>query len=196
MLEGPQWYALEVTPRKEHLVVAAVSDKGYECFLPVYDVRKVWSDRIKVTTVPLFSGYVFSRFDAQFRLPILLTPGVREVVGVAKIPVPITESELDAIRVAIRNGISLEPCDHLEEGSAVQVTKGPLAGVEGVLLRQRGQDRLILSVSLIQRSVALEIDRSCVEPLGKNHPYHQAATADNRAAGRMVSGHHGNYQRH
>jgi transcription antitermination factor NusG len=161
---GLQWYAVEVASRKEKLVASAVADKGYECFLPEQKIRRVWSDRIKVTSVPLFGGYVFCRFDARHRLPVLVTPGVRGIVGTGKLPAPIPQWELDAIRVALRNGFDLEPCSRLQEGDRVVVTKGPLCGIEGTFLRHRGQDRLVLSVSLIQRSVAVEIDRAYVEP--------------------------------
>jgi transcription antitermination factor NusG len=159
------WYAIEVSSHKENIVATALSDKGYECFLPLYKRRRLWSDRVKVTDVPLFDGYVFCRFDARFRLPVLITPGVRAIVGNGPTPAAIPERELDAIRVALAHGFPLEPCTALSEGDPVRVTRGALAGIEGTFLRHRGSDRLIVSVSLIQRSVSVEIDRLCVEPL-------------------------------
>jgi transcription antitermination factor NusG len=164
-VEHLAWYAVEVTCQKEKLVASVLSEKGYECFLPVYPKRTVWSDRIRVTSVPLFSGYVFSRFDAQFRLPILVTPGVRAIVGHGKVPAPVPDHDLEAVRIVLGNGLPIEPCERLQEGDRVLVTKGPLAGIEGSFLRHRSGYRLILSVSLIERSVAVEIDRSCVEPI-------------------------------
>jgi transcription antitermination factor NusG len=163
---GPlQWYALEVAWQKEKLVSSVLSEKGYECFLPLYPKRSVWSDRIKVTSVPLFRGYVFSRFDAQYRLPILITPNVRAIVGNGKIPAAVPERDLEAIRAALRNGLAVEPCDQLHEGDAVRVIRGPLTGVEGSFIRYRGACRLMLSISLINRSVAVEMDRLSIEPL-------------------------------
>jgi transcription antitermination factor NusG len=159
------WFAIGTAPRKEKAVSSAIAAKGFEHFLPLYEKRALWSDRIKVSAVPLFPGYVFCRLDVQYRLPILITPGVREIVGTGKIPTPIADSEIQAIRCALTNGFPLEPCDHLEEGDRVRVKKGPLGGLEGIFVRHRNHDRLVLSVSLIQRSVAVEVDRLCIEPL-------------------------------
>ena len=170
------WYALQVSSLKEKLVESVLSEKGYECFLPLYSRRSVWSDRIKVLSVPLFGGYVFSRFDARMRLPILVTPNVHGIVGNGKAPAAIPEQEIDAIRVALRNGFPIEPCDRLHEGDPVRVTKGPLAGVEGSFVRHRGSDRLVISISLINRAVAVEIDRLYVEPIQQRAPF--ANTAD------------------
>ena len=159
------WYAIQVASKKEKLVTSVLTEKGYQCYLPLYPKRVVWSDRIKVTSVPLFGGYVFSRFDVRHRLPILVTPNVLSVVGNGKVPVAIPERDLDTIRIALQNGLAVEPHDRLEEGDIVRVTKGPLTGIEGSFIQYRGGCRLILSVPLIQRSVAVEIDRFCVEPV-------------------------------
>lgn len=159
------WYAIQVASKKEKLVTSVLTEKGYQCYLPLYPKRVVWSDRIKVTSVPLFGGYVFSRFDVRHRLPILVTQNVLSVVGNGKVPVAIPERDLDTIRIALQNGLAVEPHDRLEEGDIVRVTKGPLTGIEGSFIQYRGGCRLILSVPLIQRSVAVEIDRFCVEPV-------------------------------
>jgi transcription antitermination factor NusG len=164
-VEHPGWYAIQVASKKEKSVASVLAEKGYECFLPLYPKRSAWSDRIKVIATPLFGGYVFSRFDVRFRFPILVTPNVQAIVGNGKIPAAIPEQDLDAIRVALQNGIPIEPSDCFQEGDSVRVTKGPLIGVEGVFIKYRGSCRLILSVPLIQRSVAVEIDRLCVEPV-------------------------------
>ena len=177
-VEHRGWYAIQVASKKEQLVASVLAEKGYECFLPLYPKRSVWSDRIKVTSVPLFDGYVFSRFDVRFRLPILITPNVRAVVGNGKIPVAIPERDLDAIRVALRNGLPIEPYDCLHEGEAVRVTKGPLTGTEGSFIHYRGSCRLVLSVSLMQRSVAVEIDRLYVEPVSKRSTFDRRRSLD------------------
>lgn len=166
--EAIAWFALQVATQKEKPVASLLSDKGYQCFLPIYSRRRFWSDRVAVSSVPLFPGYVFCRFDVRHRLPVLVTPNVRGVVGHGKIPAPISEQELDAIRAALRNGFVVEPCDSLREGDAVRVAKGPLTGIEGLFVRYRGADRLILSIPLIQRSVAVEMDRLCVEPIHRS----------------------------
>jgi transcription antitermination factor NusG len=172
------WYALQVASKKEKLVASVLTEKGYECFLPLYPKRTAWSDRIKVTSVPLFLGYVFSRFDVRARLPILVTPNVYAVVGNGKIPAAIPEQDLEAIRVALHNGFSIEPYDCLQEGDLVRVTKGPLTGIEGSFVKYRGSCRLILSVPLIQRSVAVEIDRLCVDPIAKRAASHRQRHSD------------------
>jgi transcription antitermination factor NusG len=161
------WYAVQVASRKEKQTASILSEKGYECFIPLYSKRSVWSDRNKVTSVPLFSGYVFTRFDVRTRLPILVTPNVRAIVGYGNVPAAVPEEDLEAIRTALQNGLSLEPYDCLHEGEVVRVTKGPLAGIEGHFTRYRGTCRLILSVELINRSVAVELDRMCVEPVSQ-----------------------------
>lgn len=165
--EQLSWYAIQVVTKKEQQVAHALAQKGYECFLPLYTKRSTWSDRTKVLSVPLFSGYVFSRFNVQCRLPILVTPNVRAVVGNGKVPVSVSENDLNAIRAALKNGLPIEPYDSLQRGDVVVVTKGPLAGIEGSFVQYRGTSRLLLSVSLINRAVAVEMDRLCVEPI---HP--------------------------
>jgi transcription antitermination factor NusG len=174
-LETLRWYALQTAPRKEKLISSVLSEKGYECFLPLYSRRTVWSDRIKVTSLPLFPGYVFSRFDVQARLPILMTPGVNSVVGNGKIPAAVSENDLNAVRAVLRNKLPVEPCDSLEEGDLVRVIRGPLEGLTGSFVQYRGSYRLILSISLINRSVAVDIDRAYVESISSRRPFHSAA---------------------
>jgi transcription antitermination factor NusG len=165
--EQSAWYALHVAVNKEKHTTTILSEKGYECFLPVYTKRTTWSDRIKVTSPPLFSGYVFSRFDITDRLPVLVTPNVYGIVGAGKLPIAIPEHEIQAIRVALDNGMVVEPYENLHNGDIVRVTKGPLTGVEGSFVRYQGRSRLVLSLALINRSVAVELDRLCVEPCAR-----------------------------
>lgn len=167
-IEQPAWYAIHVASKKEKCVASVLVEKGYQCFLPLYPKRTAWSDRTKVTSVPLFDGYVFAHLDVRFRLPVLVTPNVRAIVGHGKVPCAIPDRHVDAIRTALCNGLPIEPCDCLNEGEAVRVTKGPLVGVEGSFVRYQGSCRLVISVELINRSVAVEIDRLCVEPISNN----------------------------
>jgi len=171
--EHLSWYAIHVAAKKEKQTTTMLLQKGYECFLPLHAKRTTWSDRLKVTSAPLFAGYVFSRFDIQHRLPILMTPNVYGVVGAGKRPIAVADSDLDAIRTALQNGMVLEPYDSLQKGDSVRVTKGPLTGFEGIFVRYQGGCRLILSVSLINRSVAVEIDRLCVEACPATLPQRQ-----------------------
>jgi transcriptional antiterminator RfaH len=159
------WFAIRVRSRCENSVATILGGKGYDWFLPQYRSRRAWSDRIREIQLPLFPGYVFSRFDLQHRLPILTTPGVVRIVGIGKRPMPIDESEITALQAAVRSGLPSRPWPFLEVGQHVRIEHGPLYGLEGILLDFKGQHRLVLSISLLQRSVAVEVDGAWVAPL-------------------------------
>jgi len=163
-LELP-WFALQVRARYEKSVATFLDGKGYEWFLPTYRSRKRWSDRIKESDLPLFPGYLFCRFDPQVRLPILKTPGLICIVGTAKIPIPVDLAEIQALRTLVNSGLRRQPWPYLEAGQRVRIEYGALAGLEGIFLHEKGADRLVLSVTLLQRSIAAEIDRSWVVPI-------------------------------
>jgi transcription antitermination factor NusG len=114
----------------------------------------------------LFPGYVFCLFDTQKRLPILVTPGVIAVVSQGKVPLPVDDAEIEAIRTIVSSGVLAEPWPFLELGQKVRIESDALQGLEGILVQFKGKHRVVLSVSLLRRSVALEIDRACVRPLG------------------------------
>jgi len=156
------WYALQVRSRHEMGVARHLHGMGYEEFLPLYECRKQWSDRIKEVQVPLFPGYLFCRFDLQDRLPILKTPGVIQVVGYNRQPIPVDEDEIKSIQTVVSSGIPNQPWPFLKVGERVRIESGPLRGLEGVLVEFKGNRRLILSVSLLQRSVAVEMDAAFV----------------------------------
>ncbi len=154
------WFALAVMPRHEKNVTRILHNKGYETFLPLYSKEHKYSGRVRSFQLPLFPGYVFSRFDATARLPILTTPGVLQVMGVGKNPVAIAESEIAAIRRTLEAGFPLSPVSW-KTGQRGRITTGPLTGVEGVVESVKPL-RLVLSIGLLQRSVLLEIDADCV----------------------------------
>ena len=156
------WYALQVRTRFERAVAEHLAGKGYEWFLPLYRDKKRWSDRIKELDSPLFPGYLFCRFDAQKRLPILKTPGVIQIVGYNRQPVCVDESEIAAIQTLVSSGMPNQPCSFVEIGDRVRIASGPLRGLEGILVESRGRQKFVLSVSLLQRSVAVEIDAAAV----------------------------------
>src|SRR6267143_2285280 len=166
------WYALRVRSRYEHTVATHLQGRGYESLLPLYKCRHRWSDRFKEIDLPLFPGYVFCQFDSLNRLPILSIPGVVHVVGVGRTPVPIDESEIAAIQAAVKSGLPRQPWPFLEIGHRVRIACGPLSGVHGILLCFRGHHRLVLSVTLLQRSVAVQVDEAWVQPL----PLHRACS--------------------
>jgi transcription antitermination factor NusG len=156
------WFALLVRARHEKNIAKMLRGKGYDPFLPLYECRRRWSNRYKVLELPLFPGYLFCRFDVQNRLPILKTPGVLLVLGVARTPVPIDNSEIDSIRTIVGSGHQSQPWPFLQVGTRVRIGHGSLCGLEGILLDFRGHHRLIVSVTMLQRSVAVEIDGAAV----------------------------------
>ena len=160
-----KWYALHVRTRFEKLVENHLEEKGYEVFLPTYTTKRQWSDRVKSITLPLFPSYVFCKFDIQARLPILMTPGVASIVGAGKIHTPVEESELLAIRQVLDSGVATTPWPYLQTGEEVRIESGPLEGLTGIVLRMKEGCRLVVSVSLLMRSVSVEVDRRCIKPL-------------------------------
>jgi transcription antitermination factor NusG len=162
---GLSWFALQIRSRWESAAADLLRGKGLETLLPTYTTKRKWSDRVKVVESPLFPGYVFCRFDINNRLPVLITPGVISVVGRGKTPVAVDDAEIASIQAALGSGIHLEPWPYLEIGQRVRIRLDVLDGMEGILTSFKGSDRVIISVTLLRRSVALEIDRSRITPL-------------------------------
>jgi len=127
-------------------------------------MRRKWSDRIKTVEEPLFPGYVFCRFDPTVRLPILKIPTVMSVLGLGNSPQPIDENEIESLQTVCKAGIHAVPCPFLTTGAKVTINEGPLNGVEGILMEAK-ETRLILSITLLQRSVAVEVDRAWIAPV-------------------------------
>jgi len=159
------WFALQVRGQYENIVTAHLGGMGYEWFLPLYKSRRRWSDRYKEMEQPLFPGYLFCRLNPLNRLPILMIPGVARIVGIAKSPIAIDETEITAIQAAIRSGLPSQPWPFLQIGRRVRIECGPLCGLEGILLNFKGEHRLVLSVTLLQRSVAVDVDGAWVTSL-------------------------------
>lgn len=160
------WYALRVKSNYERIASTALKGSGYVEFAPFYRSRRRWSDRVKETEAPLFPGYVFARFDPNNRLPILTAPGVVEVISFAKRPVPVPDDEIEAVSRILATSTSCGPWPFMQTGQHVLIEHGPLAGLEGILLEQKARFRLIVSVSILQRSVSVEVDRDWVRPIG------------------------------
>lgn len=160
-----RWYALQVRTRWESSTESLLSGKGYQTFLPTFKTLKRGGSKSEEVNAPLFPGYVFCQFDALNRLPILVTPGVITVVGRGRIPVPVEDSEIRAIHTVVSSGLQAEPCPYLEVGQQVRIEDGALSGLEGILTSFKGSRRIVVSVSLLCRSVALEIDRVGVRPI-------------------------------
>jgi len=167
----PFWFALTIKRNWEKHVAELLRGKGYECFLPQYRSRRRWSDRYKEIELPLFPGYVFCRFDPTRRLPILTTPGVVTVVGNGRVPIPVDDSEIAAVRRVVSADLQVQPWPYLHVGQRVAIEDGVLAGLEGILLDVKKSWRLVVSVDLLQRSVAVEVDRAWVRPLSAQHAH-------------------------
>jgi transcription termination/antitermination protein NusG len=164
-MEQPQaWFALTVSPRHEKAAAHNLRLRGLEEFLPLYRVRRAWSDRMQVVDVPLFPGYVFCRFSYGDRLHALQTPGVKSVVGFGTSETPLDDSEIAAVRRLIASGLPITPWPYLRVGDMVHIERGALEGVRGTVLREKGPWRLVVTVELLQRSVAVEIDRELLSP--------------------------------
>ncbi len=159
------WYAVHVQARYEQAVASSLRNRGYRDFLPVYSCMRRWSDRVKKMELPLFPGYLFCRLDVNYRLPILTTPGVISIVGVGKLPHPVEEDEINALQIVAGSGLLLEPWPFLKTGERVRIDDGPLRNVEGILSEIGDRGQLVVSITLLQRSVAVTIDRSWVRPI-------------------------------
>ncbi|MGB0035844.1 MAG: transcription termination/antitermination NusG family protein [Candidatus Acidiferrales bacterium] len=163
--DSQRWFALQVRTRWESSTALLLSGKGYQTLLPTYHTKKRWNGKTREINAPLFPGYVFCQFDAQKRLPILVTPGVISVVGRGRIPHPVDDGEIAAIQTVVSSGYHAEPWPYLEVGQKIRIEDEALSGLEGILISFKGNRRIIVSVSLLRRSVALEIDRSRVSPV-------------------------------
>jgi len=173
---GSGWYALYTRHQHEKSVAGSLSKKGFETFLPLYSCIHSWADRTKKISLALFPCYVFVRgqFGGQ-ELPILTTPGVHSFVRHAGRAAVIPEVEIDGVRRMIASAFYVEPHPFLQCGDWVRVKSGPLAGLEGILHSKKNSWRLVLSVELLERSVAVEVDADSVERVAKRK--RPAATA-------------------
>ena len=161
---GFPWYALYVSPNRERVVSQLLRDRGYEVFMPTYRRLRQWSDRRVELDWPLFPGYTFGRFDLERSFPVLKMPGVVRFVGFGNRPVALPDSEIDAVRRMAAEGSQMWPHRFLRSGRRIRVQQGPLAGVEGMLVRVKSGHRLVISIDILQRSVAAEVDIAHVRP--------------------------------
>jgi transcription antitermination factor NusG len=159
---SPQWLAVAVKPRFDKAVARILESKGFQTFLPLYKKQRLHGSRRKESLLPLFPGYVFCRFHALTRLPVLTTPGVTQILSAGNTPLPVTETEIASLQTAIQARVPLQPFPFLKTGQKVRINKGALAGIEGIVMSSQQYVRLVISITLLQRSVLLEIDRDQV----------------------------------
>jgi len=182
------WYALRVKPRHEKAVAEALRVQGFEEFLPLYKERRRWSDRTKEIETPLFANYTFCRFAAQHRLGVLRVPGVVGVVRFGDRLAEVDAGEIEAVRAAAGSGRIVRPCEFLVAGQRVRIVSGPLANVEGIFQRFSGSEQLVVSVTILQRSVAVELEGDAVIPIPAHRSYAASSTVSNHTMRR-----HGNF---
>jgi transcription antitermination factor NusG len=161
-----QWYAVYTRPRHEKRIKEQLDNRSLESFLPLYEVVHRWKDRRVRVSLPLFPGYLFVRISlTEHRLPLVTVPGVVNLVGRPGCPSPIDEPEIEALLLCSARGHRMMPHPYLAVGGRVRVRNGPLADLEGILIRKKGKSRLVLSIKLITRSVAVEVDDGDVVPV-------------------------------
>jgi len=162
----PAWFGIRVHPRNEVRASDNLSLRGYEPFLPARRVRRRWSDRFKILDEPLFPGYLFCRFDVSERTRILESPGVIQVIGIGRTPVPVGDAEIGAIRIMVESEVGLSPWPYLQTGQRIQIETGPLTGIQGIVVRsETNNPRVVVSVTLLHRSIAAEIERDWIGPV-------------------------------
>jgi transcription antitermination factor NusG len=161
--QNPHWYAVHTVSRHEKVVARQMNGNGLDHFLPLYKSARCWKDRRKELELPLFPGYVFVRIAFQDRLRVQKLTGVLQIVSFNGKPALVPEIEIEALRNGLTRNAWLEPYPYLKVGRRVRVRSGPMAGVDGILVRRKEKFRVVLSVDLIMQSVALEVDGADVE---------------------------------
>jgi transcription antitermination factor NusG len=151
------WYAIRVKSRGEKSSAANIAVRGIECFWPTYETKRRWSDRVKVIEEPLFSGYVFCQVPDSRFLPVISSPGVLQVVGAVE------PHEMSAMRRLVEGGAAV-PWPYLQDGQRVRMRNGAWQGLEGILQSAGGRDRVVVNIELLQKAVAVEVDRDMIEP--------------------------------
>lgn len=162
----PGWHALFTRHQHEKPVAMALSNKGYEVFLPLYCSERRWQDRAKQLWLPLFPSYLFIRGGLDRQLQILTTPGVIHIVAYGGRPAVVPEYQLNAVRQMLSSSLAVETFPYLQAGDRVRVKSGPLMGVEGILSRSKNVSRLVVSMDILGRSAAVEIEATTVERIG------------------------------
>jgi transcription antitermination factor NusG len=164
----PRWYAAYTCANHEKQVEAELNARGVEHFLPLYSSVRQWKDRRVRLDMPLFPGYVFVRLALVERLRVLQIPRVVRLVGFGGIPAALPDAQMEILRAGLAERLHVEPHPFLTAGRRVRIVCGPLAGLEGVLLRKKGNFRFVLSVELIRCSLSVDVDAADIEPLGKS----------------------------
>ena len=165
----PRWYACRTRARAEKQVDRLLARSGVECYLPLIEQERQWTDRRKRVAFPLFAGYLFARFDLCNIHKVLRTPGVVTIVRTNGYPTSLRDEEIDSVRRMVdgvnRTGIVPSPVDYVETGQEVVVTDGPFQGMRGMLLQTRGGTRVLVRLSAIRQAMSVELDRAALRPM-------------------------------
>ena len=178
----PKWHALRVKPRHEQASATHLSARGLERLAPTYRAICRWSDRSKQIDLPLFPGYVFCRFTKGQKLDVLTTPGVYSIVSFGGVQMPLEDDDISSIQVMTQSGLQLCPWPYLRAGDRVRIESGCLAGVFGSVIRVKDTYRVIVSIDILQRSVAVEIGRDQIRP----HVPSRTPATDARESGHNI----------
>jgi transcription antitermination factor NusG len=159
-----RWYATHVRSRHEKQVMSQLQERNVDCFLPVYRSVRRWKDRRKELDLVLFPGYVFVHMDLKDRLRVLQLPSVVRFISFNGHPAPLPDGEIETLSNGLASGVRAEPHPYLKVGHRVRVRSGPMTGAQGILVRRKDKFRIVLSIDLIMRAVAVEVDEADVEP--------------------------------
>ncbi len=165
LLNQPHWYAIYTRFRYEKLVAQMLEHRGVEHYLPLYEAVHRWKDRNARVQLPLFPSYVFVCLSLLERMRALTIPGVIRLVGCPH-PEPLAVEEVESIRSYLSQRLPVEPYPYLMQGSRVQIISGPLAGMQGVVLRRKSTCRIVINLDLIQRSMVVEVPATDLECAG------------------------------
>jgi transcriptional antiterminator NusG len=168
------WYAVSTKSRREKVVASMLEYLDVANFLPLVNQERRWSDRKQMVAIPLFQGYVFVLITAsgELQLRVLKVPGVVDFVRSRSSPLAIPNKEIEDVRAVLAHGVGCSPYPFLKVGDRVRVVRGPLVGIEGTLVRSGSQSKLVISIEMIQRSVAASVSQSDVAPV-YDEPAHQ-----------------------
>ena len=162
-ISQPRWYATYTFANHEKRVAAELGTRDVEHFLPLYNSVRRWKDRRVQIDLPLFPGYVFVRLALRDRLRVLQVSSVVRFVGFNGPPTALPDEEMEILRLGLSQSLRAWPHPFLTAGRRVHIRRGPLEGLEGILLRRKGKSRFVLSVELIQRSIGVDVDAADVE---------------------------------
>jgi transcription antitermination factor NusG len=161
----PNWYAVYTCANHERRIADQLGSRGIDHFLPQYESVRKWKDRKVRLSMPLFPGYVFVHLALQARLSVLQVPGVVRLVGFNGQPAAVPAEDVNRIREFLGQGFRAEPHPFLMVGRRVRVQSGPLAGMEGIIVRRKSGNRLVISFELIQRAMAVEVGEEDLRPV-------------------------------